>query len=238
MTESVPKTKKVIELLLPHSFWGTLILDLPPPYTCFYSAKRQIHWYRPFFCPIAWPFRKHFKGRDWYWCRFFFSIVNNLAIGDRYDWTTGALSNGNEWRKFRAVPRRTSLVPLAFPCFVPLYGGTFARSYSSSTAKLRIWTLRIWGFRGPGFRSARQVLCGDASHLFLGHFPKHLSSVPGRTELCHEVRNPGPQKPQIIRNETTTWHCSNSVSNQISKKRCCQVSIANEFASDDEWSCE
>ena len=40
----------------------------------------------------------------------------------------------------------------------------------SSTAKLRIWTLRIWGFRGPGFRSARQVLCGDASHLFLDHF--------------------------------------------------------------------
>ena len=71
----------------------------------------------------------------------------------------------------------------------------------SSTARLRIWTLRIWGFRGPGFRSARQVLCGDASRLFLYHFSKHLSSVSGRTELCHEVRNPGPQKPQIIRNE-------------------------------------
>ena len=68
----------------------------------------------------------------------------------------------------------------------------------SSTAKLRIWTLRIWGFRGPGFRSARQVLCGDASRLFLDHFSKHLSSVLGRTELCHKVRNPGPQ---IIRNE-------------------------------------
>ena len=57
------------------------------------------------------------------------------------------------------------------------------------------------GFSGPGFRSARQVLCGDASRLFLGHFSKHLSSVSGRTELCHEVRNPGPQRPQIIRNE-------------------------------------
>ena len=75
------------------------------------------------------------------------------------------------------------------------------RSGVSSTAKLRIWTLRIWGFRGPGFRSARQVLCGDASRLFLAHFSKHLSSVSGRTELCHEVRIPGPQKPQIIRNE-------------------------------------
>ena len=35
--------------------------------------------------------------------------------------------------------------------------------------------LRIWGFRGPGFRSARQVLCGDAPRLFLDHFSKHLS---------------------------------------------------------------
>ena len=50
-------------------------------------------------------------------------------------------------------------------------------------------------------RSARQVLCGDASRLILDHFSKHLSSVLGRTELCHEVRNPGPPKPQIIRNK-------------------------------------
>ena len=69
-------------------------------------------------------------------------------------------------------------------------------------AKLLIWTLRIWGFRGPGFRnSAWQVLCGDASRLFLDYFSKHLSSVLGRTELCHDVQNPGPPKPQIIRNE-------------------------------------
>ena len=66
---------------------------------------------------------------------------------------------------------------------------------------MRIWTLRIWCFSGPGFRSARQVLCGDASRLFFDQFPKHLSSVLGRTELCREVRNPAPQKPQIIRNE-------------------------------------
>ena len=64
----------------------------------------------------------------------------------------------------------------------------------SSTAKLRIWTLRIWGFRGAGFRSVRQVLCGDASTPFLDHCSKHLGSVLGRTELCHEVRNPGPPK--------------------------------------------
>ena len=71
----------------------------------------------------------------------------------------------------------------------------------SSTAKLRIWTLRIWVFWGPEFHPARQVLCGDASRLFLDHFSEHLSSALGLTELCHEVRNPGPQKPEIIRNE-------------------------------------
>ena len=31
-----------------------------------------------------------------------------------------------------------------------------------------------------------------SSRLFLDDFCKHLSSVLGRTELCHEVRNPGP----------------------------------------------
>ena len=75
------------------------------------------------------------------------------------------------------------------------------RALLSSTVKLRIWTLRIWGFRGPGFRSARQLLCGDASRLLLDLFFKHLSSVLGRTELCHEVRNPGPQNRQIIHDE-------------------------------------
>ena len=39
--------------------------------------------------------------------------------------------------------------------------------------------VRIWGCRVPGFRSARQVLCGDTSRLFLNHFTKHLSSVFG-----------------------------------------------------------
>ena len=38
-------------------------------------------------------------------------------------------------------------------------------------------------------------------HAFFYHFSVHLSSVLGRTELCHEVWTPGPQKPQIISNE-------------------------------------
>ena len=75
---------------------------------------------------------------------------------------------------------------------------------------LWIWTLRIWGLRGPEFRSARHVLYGDASRLFLDHFTKHLvlSSVLGQTELCHEVRNCGPQNPKSSATKTTAWHCS------------------------------
>ena len=58
----------------------------------------------------------------------------------------------------------------------------------------------VLGFSGPGLPSVPQVLCGDAPRLFF-HFRVHLSSVLGRTELCHEVWTPGPQKPQIISNK-------------------------------------
>ena len=68
----------------------------------------------------------------------------------QYDWTTGVSDNGNDWRKFRVVPRSHPFRPLVL-YFVnrggnrrvfrlpgagggscPLYGGTFARSYSVS----------------------------------------------------------------------------------------------------------
>ena len=73
----------------------------------------------------------------------------------QYDWTTGVLDNGNEWRKFRAVPRLYPLRSLVCTLFnkggsrrafrlpgagggsFPLSGGTFARSYSVS--KTRFW---------------------------------------------------------------------------------------------------
>ena len=53
------------------------------------------------------------------------------------------------------------------------------------------------GFSGP------RIPFGPtgALRISLDHFSKHLSSVLGRTALCHKVRTPGPQKPQIIRNE-------------------------------------
>ena len=48
----------------------------------------------------------------------------------------------------------------------------------------------LGGFRGLDIGSARQVLCGDVSRPSLDRLCKHLSSVLGRTELCHEVWNP------------------------------------------------
>ena len=38
-------------------------------------------------------------------------------LGDPYDWTTGSRDNGNEWRKFRVVPRSYPLRSFVL-CFV------------------------------------------------------------------------------------------------------------------------
>ena len=62
-----------------------------------------------------------------------------------------------------------------------------------------------------GWTPQSQSRCGHLcpSRLFLLHFSKHLSSVSGRTELCHEVRNPGPKKkPKSSAKKATIWHCS------------------------------
>ena len=72
------------------------------------------------------------------------------------------------------------------------------------------------------------MFCGDASRLFLDliesiTFSKHLSSVLGRTELCHEVRNPGPQNPKTSTIKTTTWHCSERVRIVFSPSCCLKI---------------
>ena len=79
------------------------------------------------------------------------------------------------------------------------------------TAKFTDLDVTVLGFSGPGLPSARQVLCGGRATPFLYHFSAHLSSVLGRTELCHEVWTPGPQKPQIISNENHHWALLDSV---------------------------
>ena len=61
------------------NFFG-LILD-PPRYICFYSEKRQIHLYRPFFFPLYGLFRK--KGGDWYRYTFFFSLKLPKIVWNR-----------------------------------------------------------------------------------------------------------------------------------------------------------
>ena len=77
-----------------------------------------------------------------------------------------------------------------------------------------------FGFFGPRIAfCATGALWGRATPFFY-HVSVHLSSVLGRTELCHEVWTPGPQKnpkssamktPPLgtARDEhTTAWHCS------------------------------
>ena len=32
-------------------------------------------------------------------------FLKRFSFGDRYDWTTGAPHDGNEWKKYRVVPR-------------------------------------------------------------------------------------------------------------------------------------
>ena len=72
------------------------------------------------------------------------------------------------------------------------------RSFRATTRHRQVTDLdvTVLGFSGPGLPSARQVLCGDAPRLF-----SIILVCMGRTELCHEVWTPGPQKPQIICNE-------------------------------------
>ena len=41
----------------------------------------------------------------------------SVFVGDWYDWTTGGPNDGNEWRKYRVVPRVYPLHPLGFACF-------------------------------------------------------------------------------------------------------------------------
>ena len=77
-----------------------------------------------------------------------------------------------------------------------------------------------FGFSGPRIPfCATGALWGRVTP-FLDHFSKHLSSVLGRTELCHEVRNPGPLKPRSSATKTTT---RNSLF-------CCQKVVLRHFS--------
>ena len=73
-----------------------------------------------------------------------------------------------------------------------------------------------FGFFGPRIAfPATGALWGRATPFFY-HFSVHLSSVLGRTELCHEVWTPGPQKPQIINNENPTLGTARMFSHKYS----------------------
>ena len=78
---------------------------------------------------------------------------------------------------------------------------------SSIRTRLRtpfLWTpfprllLRIWGFRGPAFRSARQVLCGDASRLLRNHFSKHVKQFRADRALSRGQESRAPKHPNHL----------------------------------------
>ena len=57
------------------------------------------------------------------------------------------------------------------------------------------------GFCGPRIPSCATAALWGRVTPFLELFSKYLSSVLWRTELCHEVRSSGPEKPRISRSE-------------------------------------
>ena len=61
---------------------------------------------------------RKFTKSDFSWkCPDPASSALTLFINAQYDWTTGVLDNGNEWRKFRAVPRLYPLRSLVCTLF-------------------------------------------------------------------------------------------------------------------------
>ena len=61
------------------------------------------------------------------------------------------------------------------------------------------------GFWGPGIPFWTTGALWGRVTPFRDHCSKHLSSVLGRTELCHEVRNPRPKNPKSSATKTTIW---------------------------------
>ena len=86
-----------------------------------------------------------------------------------------------------------------------------------------------FGFFGPriAFR-ATGALWGRATPFFY-HSSVHLSSVLGRTELCHEVWTPGPQEPQIISNENHHLALLDCAENIQFTCSFCHLSFVKEF---------
>ena len=111
------------------------------------------------------------------------------------------------------------------------YARNFLRKLTTLVGKRgKLWTsalikhrqvtdldVTVWGFRGPGFRSALQVLCGDASRLSLDHFSKHVSSVLGGQSSVTRSGIPGaetPNHPQRKAPFGTVWPL---LSNRLTK---------------------
>ena len=67
--------------------------------------------------------------------------LSEKKIGDQYDWTTGVPDNGNDWRKFRVVPRS------AFPCFVRCLIGVETEGLLDYQGRAGIISIVRWNLR-------------------------------------------------------------------------------------------
>ena len=59
-------------------------------------------------------------------------FLRELLFGDRYDWTTGAPHDGNEWKKYRVVPRAHPSRTLLYANF-NRFGSKGALSFPGAT---------------------------------------------------------------------------------------------------------
>ena len=105
-------------------------------------------------------------------------------LGGRYDWTTGGLHDGNEWRKYRVVPRAHASRPLkliVYAFFVrsgSKFKGLLDFQGRRGSASVVRWNLRpvIFGVEFPGFSEIR-LSSSQPSCLWLSELSSSFSSL-------------------------------------------------------------
>ena len=69
--------------------------------------------------------------------------IDKAVFGDRYDWTTGAPHDGNEWKKYHVVPRAYPSRTLRHAYLIGLEAkGRFAFQGRRGIASVERWNLR------------------------------------------------------------------------------------------------
>ena len=86
----------------------------------------------------------HTKKGIWLRPRKSTKTVQSPFLHAQYDWTTGVPDNG---KRMEEVPRRTSLVPLAFPCFVLCLIGVETEGLLDYQGRAGIMSIVRWNLR-------------------------------------------------------------------------------------------